>query len=129
MKLTVALATNDGQNFINKHFGEANKYQIYEFNNDNYKYIKSIQNNSITEEKHADPKKAKSIVQILKKEGVQVICNLAFGANIKRVKKKFVPVITSKSELEQGLKELLENYDQILQLWNAGKKREYLNLK
>ncbi|MGM0499323.1 MAG: NifB/NifX family molybdenum-iron cluster-binding protein [Bacillota bacterium] len=129
MKLKVALATNDGKKFIDEHFGEADKYYIYEFDTYNYKYLKSIENNSIEDIKHAAPKKAKSIIKILKKEGVQVVCNLAFGANINRVKKKLVPVITSKVYLNDGLEELIANYNQIIQLLNAGEKREYLNLK
>jgi hypothetical protein len=88
-----------------------------------------VANNSIEEKQHADPKKAKSIIKILKKEGVQVVCNSAFGANIKRVKKKLVPVITSKTTLEAGLEELVANYEQLLQLWERGEEREYLNLK
>lgn len=129
MNLKVALATNDGKNFIKSHFGEANQYYIYEINNEDYQYLKSAANNSTAEEKHADPKKAKSIIQILEKEGVQVVCNLAFGANIKRVKKRLVPVITSKNTLESGLKELVDNYNQLLKLWEDGEKRDSLNLK
>jgi predicted Fe-Mo cluster-binding NifX family protein len=129
MNLKVALATNDGKNFINNHFGEADQYYIYTITNKSYQFIKSAANNSIEEEKHADPKKAKSIIKILKKEGVQVVCNLAFGANIKRVKKNLVPVITSETTLEVGLEELVANYEQLLQLWEQGEEREYLNLK
>ena len=129
MKLKVALATDDGQNFINRHFGDAKKYNIYEISEKNYKFIKSIDNNSVEEEKHADPKKAKSIIKILKMEDVKVISNLAFGANIKRVKKKVVPVITSKTSHEEALKELIKNYKKLIELWQAGEKREYLNLK
>ncbi len=65
----------------------------------------------------------------MKKEGVQVVCNSAFGANIKRVKKNLVPVITSETTLEAGLEELVANYEQLLQLWEQGEEREYLNLK
>lgn len=129
MNLKVALATNDGENFINNHFGEADQYYIYTITNKSHQFIKSVANNSIEEKQHADPKKAKSIIKILKKEGVQVVCNSAFGANIKRVKKKLVPVITSKTTLEAGLEELVANYEQLLQLWERGEEREYLNLK
>ena len=129
MKLTVALATNDGQNFINKHFGEANKYQIYEFNNDNYKYIKSIQNNSITEEKHADPKKAKSIVKILKEKNVHCGVSCAFGPNIKRVKKHIVPVIMKEEDMETGIQKLIDNFTSLEKCWNDGKNREHINIK
>ncbi len=127
MNLKVALATNDGKKFINNHFGEADQYYIYTIDNKKYQFIKSVSNNSIEEKTHADPKKAKSIIKILKKEGVQVVCNIAFGANIKRVKKKLVPVITSKTTLEAGLEELVANYDKLLQLWEQGEKRDYLN--
>ncbi|MFW5736068.1 MAG: NifB/NifX family molybdenum-iron cluster-binding protein [Halanaerobium sp.] len=129
MNLKVALATNDGKNFINNHFGEADKYYIYVIDNNNYKFLKSVDNNSLEEKKHAEIKKAKSIIKILKNEGVQVVCNSAFGANINRVKKKLVPVITSEKSLESGLEELVKNYDKLLKLWNLGEKRNYLNLK
>ncbi|PTV97750.1 dinitrogenase iron-molybdenum cofactor [Halanaerobium saccharolyticum] len=128
MNLKVALATNDGKTFVSSHFGEANEYYIYDIDSKNYQYLKSAANNSTEEKMHADPKKAKSIIKILEKEGVQIVCNLAFGANIKRVKKKLVPVITSKTNLNDGLEELVANYDQLLELWNKGEERDYLNL-
>ncbi|MGM0602665.1 MAG: NifB/NifX family molybdenum-iron cluster-binding protein [Bacillota bacterium] len=129
MKLIAALATDDGKKFVNRHFGDAKKYYIYEITNESYMFIKSINNTSVEEKQHADPKKARSIINILKSEGVQVVDNLAFGANINRVKKKLVPVITAKTTLKEGLKELIANHENLIKLWEQGEKRDYLNLK
>lgn len=129
MKLLAALATDDGKTFINRHFGDAEKYYIYEINDENYKFIKSVDNTSVEEKQHADPKKARSIIEILKLENVQVVSNLAFGPNINRVKRKLVPVITAKKTLKAGLEELISNHNILIKLWNKGEKRDYLVLK
>ena len=125
MSLKVALATDEGERFVNRHFGDADYYYIYEVDEDKAEFILKIVNNSVEEEKHADPKKAKSIVKILKEEDVQVGVNLQFGPNIKRVKKHFVPVLIDTESIKEGLDKLQKNYQEIKKLWEQGEKRSY----
>ncbi|ACL69233.1 NifB/NifX family molybdenum-iron cluster-binding protein [Halothermothrix orenii] len=130
MSLTIACATDDGVNFINRHFGDADYYYIYNLTPEGATFIKKVENTTGEEEGHADPEKARSIVKILKEnENVQVGVSRKFGPNIKRVKKHFVPVLVQASEIEEGLKELQSNYDYIMDLWQKGEGREHLVLK
>ncbi len=126
MTLKIALATDNGIEFAAKHFGEANKYYIFEIDNNKAEYIKSIKNSSVKERMHADPAKAKSIVKILKGESVIAAVNIEFGPNIKRVKKHLVPVVIKEKNLDKALKQLIENYDILIESWKKGKKREAL---
>lgn len=61
-KLKFAFATDDGISFINRHFGDADFYDIYEISADKNKFIKRIDNTTEDEEIHADPKKAKTLL-------------------------------------------------------------------
>lgn len=129
MTLRVALATDDGIRFVDRHFGDAKYYYVYEIDELNVNFIRSIPNNSVDEKKHADPKKAKSIVKILKEDEVQVGVNLKFGPNIERVKRHFVPVIIDTESIDQGLNKLIDNYDKLVELWDKGEERSYLSFK
>jgi len=128
-KMKIAMATDDGENFIDRHFGDANMYKIYELRPDQVKYIKTIENTVDEEEKiHADPKKAKGIANLLKEEGVQLVASRAFGPNIKRIRKKFVCIVIGEYNLEKGLDLIQKNFDAIVSEWNKGKDRKHLVL-
>jgi len=125
LSLKVAVATDQGEKFVNRHFGDAEFYYIYEVDKNKADFKLKIANNSVEERKHADPNKAKSIVKILKEKDVQVGVNLKFGPNIKRVKKHFVPVLIDTSDIEKGLKKISDNYDELKKLWDQGEKRSH----
>jgi predicted Fe-Mo cluster-binding NifX family protein len=128
-KMKIAMATDDGENFIDRHFGDANMYKIYKLRPDEVKYIKTIENTVDEEEKiHADPKKAKGIANLLKEEGVQLVASRAFGPNIKRIRKKFVCIVIGEYNLENGLDLIQKNFDAIVAEWNKGKDRKHLVL-
>ncbi|MGM0409359.1 MAG: NifB/NifX family molybdenum-iron cluster-binding protein [Bacillota bacterium] len=128
MALRIACATDDGEKFVNRHFGDADYYYIYELDEKKAEFITKIDNNSVEEEKHADPKKAKSVVQILKEEDVQCGVSCAFGPNIKRVKKHIVPIIMENNNLEEGLKNLVSKFSDIEKSWKKGKNREHIKI-
>ena len=128
MSLMVACATDDGEKFITRHFGDADYYYIYEIDGEKADFVTKIDNTSVEEERHADPKKAKSIVKILKEKNVHCGVSCAFGPNIKRVKKHIVPVIMEKENIEEGLENMLNNFSKIKQSWDDGKDREHIKL-
>lgn len=128
MSLKIALATDDGRGFAEKHFGEAEEYLIYQLNEKSFKYIKTVKNRSVEEKMHADPAKAKSVIKILKAENVRVAVNVEFGPNIKRVKKKIVPVVIKEKNLKRALKILMANYQLLLESWEKGENRDAIYL-
>lgn len=91
-----AFAVNHDDSFELKHFGDADKYLIYEFVDGDFKLIlkelnslKSIDDDS----NHGSTEKGNSIIQLLKKNKVSVLVSRQFGRNIKMVNQYFVPVV------------------------------------
>lgn len=128
-KLRVAAATDDGKTFVDRHFGDAEFFHVYDVSPTGAEFILSMENRTEEEEGHADPKKAKGIVGILKKEGVEVGLTRAFGPNIKRIKSKIVCVLTSRQTVSEGLELIRENFDTVVAEWDKGEDRHFLNLK
>lgn len=127
--ITLALATDDGEHFINRHFGDADMYKIYEISPDKAELVSKIDNTVDEEDVHADPEKAKGIAILLKEEGVKVVASNIFGPNIKRIKKKFVCIVLDDNTLEEGLQKIQNNFDEIIAEWKKGQDREYLVYK
>ncbi len=128
MTLTAAFATDDGMHFINRHFGDAELYDVYEISRENSRFIKQIRNSSGEEsgELHADPAKAKSVAGILLKEGVAIVVSKIFGPNIKRIRKKFVCVICREKTIEAGVRSIQNHIDEIEAEWLKGPERGHL---
>lgn len=128
MSIKVACATDDGEKFMDRHFGDADFYSIYQIDRDEVKYIDELINTTEEEQGHADPVKAKGIIKLLKEQGVQAGVSKRFGPNIVRVKKKLVPIIVNNENIEDGLKKIMENYEHLLESVNQGEDREHIKL-
>ncbi len=126
--LVIAVATDDGVNLIDRHFGDAESYSIYALSPDGYKLIKRIENNTEEERMHADPVKAKGVTGMLKEQKVQVALSKVFGPNIKRITKKFVCVVAGVGTVEEGMKKLKTIYDDLCSQWEAGEERKIIKL-
>ena len=124
----LAIATDDGEHFIKKHFGDAKLFQIYSFDQKEINLINLVKNDSKEEKKHADPQKAKSISQILKANSVKVLVGRAFGANIVRMKKKFVCVKCNFNQITDVFPDLLKNFKRIQIEWEKGEDRDFIVL-
>ena len=127
--MIIAFATDDGEKTMERHFGDAEYYNIYELINGSFKMIGQIVNTTEEEEGHADPVKAKGIVELLLEKNVEVGVTKVFGPNIKRVKKHFVPVLVSAETIEESLKVILDSVDIIEKEILKGDKREYIDLR
>ena len=126
--MKVAFATDNGKDFMDRHFGDALQYIIYEINSDSSKKIDSITNNTEEEEGHADPKKAKNITNLLKEKKVQVTVSKIFGPNIKRIKSKFVCVLIKEKTIEEAIDAIQKNISYIQKEWDLGEERNFLKL-
>lgn len=110
-KITVACATDDGEQFIDRHFGDANFYDIYTIDENETLFLKRIDNSTEEEEGHADPKKAKGISSLLMQEGVTIAVSRIFGPNIKRISKKFLCILVSSGNISHACN-YIQNNDQ-----------------
>ena len=126
--LILAIATDDEKHFIKRHFGDARSYLIYQIDESGWKFLKKVKNNSEEEKMHAVPVKARSISEILKEEGVQVLASKVFGPNIKRMIKKFACILVHEETIELGLDNLKLNYSVILERWKQGSERKPLKV-
>lgn len=117
--MIIACATNNGQTFVDSHFGDAKKYDLYEMTEEGVHFLESVYNHTEEEEGvHADPKKAKGIVSLLKQHDVQIGVSRFFGPNIKRVAKHFLPIIIPEKNLKDGLSLILNHYEGIIDALN-----------
>lgn len=131
MNLRFAFATDDGKSFIDRHFGDADYYDIYEISSIENKFIKRINNTTEEDDEniHADPKKAKSVVDLLKLEDVQIVASKIFGPNIKRIKKKFVCALLNDEQISDSIKIIQKDIDIFIDEWKKGETRNHINLK
>jgi len=130
-KIITAFATDDGKSFIDRHFGDANYYAIYEISKSEIKFIKKIKNETINykEETHSDPKKAKGVAELLKNEKVTTVVSKIYGPNIKRIKKKFVCILMNDENFSECARIIQKKIDIIINEWNKGEVRNHLNLR
>jgi len=130
-KLITAFATDDGKSFIDRHFGDADFYDIYEISSQGVNLLKRIDNTTEEdddEEGHGDPVKAQGITGILKKEGVSMSVSRVFGPNLKRIKKKFLCIIVKEGSIEDSIKKLQDTFPALLEEWSKGEERNFIRI-
>ena len=127
--MIIAFASDDGKNYTEKHFGDAEYYLLYEFTNQYADLIRKIKNTSggEIEEIHADPRKAGSVVEMLQKENVKVAVSAVFGPNIKRIKRQFVCILEDKGSISDSIPHLMNKFPEVLEMWNKGETRDHIN--
>jgi len=129
MSLKAALATDNQKQFMDRHFGDAKYYMIFKIDKHGAELINEIVNTSGEERRHADPQKAKSIIDLLKDEEVMAGVSKKFGPNIMRIKKHLVPIIINEQNIEDGILCLIDNYDKIMAVYEKGADRNHIVLK
>ncbi|MDP8226903.1 MAG: NifB/NifX family molybdenum-iron cluster-binding protein [Candidatus Celaenobacter polaris] len=112
---------------MERHFGDAKFYDIYELDNNQILFIKRIPNTvDEIEEVHADPRKARGISSHLLNEKVNVVVSKIFGPNIKRIQKKFVCVVVKDDEITSAIQIISTNKQRIVNEWEKGEERNHL---
>jgi predicted Fe-Mo cluster-binding NifX family protein len=93
-----ACAVNHDGLFEAKHFGNADKYLIYEWNNSEFNFIKEIKNsfNSFDDIKlEGLSTKNMACINLLEQADINILVSRQFGQNIQMVNKLFIPVIVN----------------------------------
>lgn len=94
--IRLAMAVDHSRNFQTKHFGDADQYLIYEWQNNEIVFLYAEKNHYITydeEVEHGLRKKGQAIIDLLKRKGVNVLVSRQFGQNIKILNQHFIPVV------------------------------------
>ncbi len=129
-KIKVAFATNDGNTYNDTHFGDSDYYDLYELSETEAVFLERISNTVDEEEEvHADPKKAKGIMNLLVKNGVHTVISKVFGPNIKRIKKKFVCILMNNVCLDDSISFLCKNLESVHNEWAKGEERKHLDFR
>ena len=95
MNLRFAFAVNNDGIFQKKHFGDADKYLIFEQVSDKIVlFSEEINKFKLLDEEHehGSRKKGKAIIKFLKEKKVSVLVSTQFGKNINIINEHFVPV-------------------------------------
>lgn len=106
MKTTFALALNKEGVFEKKHFGDSDKFAIYNFENKKLSLQEVLPNTFKSMDEvveHGSKKKGDAIISFLKEKGVRVLVSKQFGKNIKMVNQHFIPVIIAEDNSEQAI--------------------------
>lgn len=129
--MKIVFATDDGLTFMDRHFGDAEFYEVFEVSKDDFKPVKRIINSTEEDDDdpHGDIVKAKGVSGLFKDEDIKVLVSKVFGPNIKRMKKKFVCVLINSDTLANGIKKVQEIMPKIEQEWKLGEARNFINLK
>ncbi|MBN2166900.1 MAG: hypothetical protein JW717_11535 [Marinilabiliaceae bacterium] len=110
--LRVAFAVNSINKFEKKHFGDADKYLIYQFQGDKFHYYDELINQAKDLDEsniHGSKLKGTSIISFLKNKGVNVLVSRQFGKNIKMVNKHFIPVIIATENIDEASLIIVKN--------------------
>lgn len=104
----IACATDDGQDFSPNHFGDAKRYRVFACQPEtgSREEVEGFANIPFAEQAHGSGAKAQHMGQQLKAHKVQVIAAWAIGSNIKKMRLKFVPVLSRVHNIDQAMQAL-----------------------
>ncbi len=111
-KIRFAFAVNNKNQFEKKHFGDAAKYIIKEWVNNEFIDIAeeiNIFKNLDESQAHGSKKKGEAIINFLQQKNVKALVSMQFGKNIKLVNKYFVPITVKSEELNDALNLLVKH--------------------
>ncbi len=116
MNLRFAFAVDKNGDFQEKHFGDADKYVVFEHDSKKLVFIDEINNinRDIDEDtKHGSKKKGNAVIDFLKKINVNILVSRQFGQNIKMINKHFVPVLVVDDTIDTTISFLENNLSSI----------------
>ncbi len=128
--LVIAIGTDDGKMVkSDNHVGMSQHFQIWEYSNGVLSFREERENAKYKEDEsklHGDPSKAKATTSVL--DDIDLLVGKMIGPNITRIKEKFVCAVVRKPSIEQAIKIIKENINEIIEEKNK-KERSALILK
>lgn len=124
MNLKFAFAVDNNGNFQNKHFGDAEKYIIFEHDSKNLVFtdeINNINKNIDEKTKHGSKKKGNAVIDFLKNINVNILVSRQFGKNVKMINKHFIPVLAVNDTIDNVIKILEKKSVQLNEELNSKK--------
>jgi len=127
-----AIATDDGTQLVDRHFGDAVQYDLYQLTETGVSFATTIVNpfrddgpeDHGSALSHADRLKAGHMRELFPDRGVRVLVSRRFGPNIARMVRNFVPVVVWCRFVEEARGLLFFGRPEIAQAWEAGADRE-----
>ena len=127
MELLVAFSTDDGENMIKEHAGQATYFDIYKFSEAKAEFLERRDNSKYKGDetlKHGDPKKAQATMEALR--GADVLVNKMFGPNLPRLLKKLLCVVVRTSKITDAIEILKQNWGKVEEQYQKGESRRHL---
>lgn len=122
-----ACAVNHKGLFEAKHFGNADKYLIYEWNNNDLNFIREITSNfnSFDDIKlNGLSTKNMACINLLEQAEVKILVSRQFGQNLQMINKIFIPVVVN-SETPEEVVSILKKHIRWIEDELNGKKEEF----
>ncbi|MCB0557277.1 MAG: hypothetical protein KDD02_27275 [Phaeodactylibacter sp.] len=133
MNLNFAFAVSTQNTIESQHFGDADKFLLFELGEKGWISTGEIINpfkghhghhgSQGHEAGHGHGRKADSIIALLKGKGVQVVVSRQFGPNIRRICEHFMPVLVTDSSILAASSKIADRQEEIESEWkgNPGK--------
>ena len=130
--IRAAIATDDGSTCIERHFGDARYYYLYDIDENGSHFVAKLENTVDIEEiesAHGDPQKASGIGTLLKQQQVNTAVSKVFGPNIKRIQKQYACILVSTNAISVVLDLLVQEQARIRQEIEKGELRLPVDLR
>lgn len=130
MELLIAFSTNDGENMIKDHAGQAKYFDVYRFSDKKAEFLEQRENSKYKGAetmKHGDPKKAQATLEAL--NGLHVLVAKMYGPNLPRLLNKLLCVVVRTQKISDAVKIVKKNAEIVLEEHQKGKGRKHLVLK
>ena len=98
----LAFAVGHSETFESCHFGDADKFLIYEWNSSTLTYKSELINSAKDldiDHEHGSKKKGNAIIDLLQRNEVKILVSKQFGKNIQMVNRFFIPVVIANEKI------------------------------
>ena len=129
MELLIAFSTDDGENMLKGHAGQAKYFDVYRFSDEKAEFWARRDNAKYKGDetlKHGDPKKARATLEAL--DGLHVLVAKTFGPNLPRLLRKLLCVVVRTPKISDAVEIVRKNVRAVLEECEKGESRKHLVL-